>query len=55
MSTSKLFVSLEGEECSIEEQVVILSQSVRALEAIVKEQNSQIDNLYTRLFFLEAK
>ena len=54
MSTNKLFVSFGGEERSMEEQVVILSQTVRVLEQLCNDQTDLIENILTRLHFLEA-
>ena len=52
MNTSK-FVTLEGEERSLEEQIIFLSQTVRALNKIVGDQNQEIYNLFERICYLE--
>ena len=54
MSTNKLFVNFEGDEKTMEEQVVILSQTVRVLEQLCNDQTDLIENILTRLHFLEA-
>ena len=38
----------------MEEQVVILSQTVRVLEQLCNDQTDLIENILTRLHFLEA-
>ena len=50
---NKKFVSFEGEEKTFEEQVVYLSQTVRALEQAIKDQEKMIDNLMDRLYYVE--
>ena len=53
MSTSK-FITFEGDERSFEEQVVYLSQTVRALEQVLRDQQETIDNFQSRLYYIEA-
>lgn len=52
MNTNK-FVTLEGEERSIEEQVQYLSQMVRVLEELSRQNVDLIDNILNRLHYLE--
>lgn len=52
--TNKKFVSFEGEEKTFEEQVVFLSQTVRALEQALRDQQEIIDNIQSRLYYIEA-
>ena len=53
MSTSK-FITFEGDERSFEEQVVYLSQTVRVLEQVLRDQQETIDNFQSRLYYIEA-
>ena len=51
--SNKKFVTLEGKERSMEEQIVFLSQEVRALKQIVGDQNQELYNLFERVVYLE--
>ena len=53
MSTSK-FISFEGDERSFEEQVVYLSQTLRALEQALRDQQEILDSIQNRLYYIEA-
>ena len=53
MSTSK-FITFEGDERSFEEQVVYLSQTIRVLEQVLRDQQETIDNFQSRLYYIEA-
>lgn len=55
MSINKKFVSFEGDERSMEEQVVHLSQTVRVLEAALEEQQQLVYNLISRVCYLETQ
>jgi hypothetical protein len=55
MSITKKFVALDGDERSMEEQIVYLSQTVRALEAVVEEQQQFVYNLVSRVCYLESQ
>ena len=52
MNTNK-FVTLEGEERSIEEQVQYLSQMVRVLEELSQQNVDLLDSILNRLHYLE--
>ena len=52
MNTSK-FVTLEGEERSIEEQVQYLSQMVRVLQELSQQNVDLVDSILNRLHYLE--
>ena len=54
-SNNKKFISLEGDERSMEEQIVYLSQTVRALETVVEEQQQLVYNLLSRVCYLESQ
>ena len=53
MTTSK-FVTFEGEERTFEEQVVYLSQTLRALEQTLRDQQEILDSIQNRLYYIEA-
>jgi len=55
MSINKKFVSFEGDERSMEEQVVYLSQTVRILEKALEEQNEMMYDLLSRICYLETQ
>ena len=55
MNTNKKFVSLEGEEKTMEEQIVFLTQTVRALTHCVDENTVSIDRLIQRICYLETQ
>ena len=51
---NKKFVSFEGDERSFEEQVVYLSQTLRALEQALRDQQEILDSIQNRLYYIEA-
>lgn len=55
MTTNKKFISLEGEERTLEEQVVFLTQTVRALTHCVEENTIAIDRFMERICYLETQ
>lgn len=54
-SRNKKFVSFEGDERSMEEQIVYLSQTVRVLEKALEEQNEMMYDLLSRICYLESQ
>ncbi len=54
MSTTKKFVTIEGQERSMEEQIIYLSQNVRDLEAAIEENEKMVYNLLSRICYLES-
>jgi hypothetical protein len=54
MSTTKKFISLDGEERTMEEQIVFLSQTIRELSLIVDDNKRELNELYGRVCYLET-
>ena len=51
---TKIFVTAEGEELTLEDTLIRSMRSVTAFEAIIKEQDIQINTLFDRVIALEA-
>ena len=51
---TKIFVTAEGEELTLEDTLIRSMRSITAFEAIIKEQDIQINNLFDRVIALEA-
>jgi hypothetical protein len=51
---TKIFVTAEGEELTLEDTLIRSMRSVTAFEAIIKEQDIQINTLFDRIIALEA-
>jgi len=51
--TSKIFVTAEGEELTIEDALIRSMRAVTAMEAIIKEQDTMMNALYDRVNLLE--
>lgn len=51
--TTKIFVTAEGEELTIEDALVRAMRAVTAMEAIMKEQDTMMCALYDRVNLLE--
>ncbi len=52
--TTKIFVTAEGEELTLEETLIRSMRSITALEKIIKEQDIQFNTLFDRVIALEA-
>tara|TARA_R110002012_G_scaffold81786_1_gene206907 strand:+ start:4050 stop:4232 length:183 start_codon:yes stop_codon:yes gene_type:complete len=51
---TKIFVTAEGEELTLEDTLIRSMRGITALEAIIKEQDIQINTLFDRIIALEA-
>ena len=51
--TTKIFVTAEGEELTIEDALIRSMRAVTAMEAIIKEQDTMMNALYDRVNLLE--
>lgn len=51
--TTKIFVTAEGEELTIEDALIRSMRAVTAMEAIMKEQDTLMCALYDRVNLLE--
>jgi len=55
MSTTKKFISLDGEERTMEEQIVFLSQTIRELTTTIDSNSRELNELYGRVCYLETQ
>lgn len=51
---TKIFVTAEGEELTLEDTLIRSMRGITALESIIKEQDIQINTLFDRIIALEA-
>tara|TARA_R110002012_G_scaffold29959_5_gene91654 strand:- start:5 stop:187 length:183 start_codon:yes stop_codon:yes gene_type:complete len=51
---TKIFVTAEGEELTLEDTLIRSMRSITALEKIIKEQDIQFNTLFDRVIALEA-
>ena len=51
---TKIFVTAEGEELTLEDTLIRSMRSITALERIIKEQDIQFNTLFDRVIALEA-
>ena len=51
---TKIFVTAEGEELTLEYTLIRSMRSITALEKIIKEQDIQFNTLFDRVIALEA-
>ena len=51
---TKIFVTAEGEELTLEDTLIRSMRSITALEKIIKEQDIQFNTLFDRVIALES-
>ena len=51
---TKIFVTAEGEELTLEDTLIRSMRSITALEKIIKEQDIQFNTLFDRVIALDA-
>ena len=51
---TRIFVTAEGEELTLEDTLIRSMRSITALEKIIKEQDIQFNTLFDRVIALEA-